>query len=361
MEVKAVLSSRRVSVAAAITRGERAHPAVYLPAERRRLADFFTLMKPRVMSLAVFTALVGLIIAPGHLDPLQGAIAILAIGAGAGAAGVLNMWYDADIDAVMARTAMRPIPRGRISRVEALVFGLLLAGSAIAVLGVAVNVVAAALLAFTIFFYIIVYTIWLKRQTPQNIVIGGAAGALPPMIGWAAVTGEVALEPFILFLIVFLWTPPHFWALSLNRTHDYARAGIPMLPVVAGRAATTRQIAIYSALLLPVSLLPCALGFAGIIYGVTALICGTILIVLALRLAWGGGTDQRAAYRLFAFSIPYLFLLFAALLADHSSDPRSSKLSSWGPGTGAQSVEAPSLPRPVPTLCSSTNFRAAEV
>jgi heme o synthase len=361
MEVKAVLRASRASLAAAVTRREYVHPTFYLPAESRRLADFFTLMKPRVMSLAVFTALAGLLIAPGHLDPLRGSIAILAIAAGAGAAGALNMWYDADIDAVMARTAMRPIPRGRVSRFEALVFGLLLAGGAVAALGLALNITAAALLAFAIFFYVVVYTIWLKRWTPQNIVIGGAAGALPPVIGWAAATGEIGLEPLILFLIIFLWTPPHFWALSLNRTHDYARAGIPMLPVVAGRAATTRQIAIYSALLLPVSLLPCALGFAGIIYGMTALICGTILIVLALRLAWGRGTDQRAAYRLFAFSIPYLFLLFAALLADHSSDPRSSKLSSWGPGTGAQSVEAPSLPRPVPTLCSSTNFRAAEV
>jgi heme o synthase len=361
MEVKAALFSSRASLAAAPARRERVNPAVYLPAERTPLADFIALMKPRVMLLAIFTAFVGLVIAPGHLDPIVGSIAVLAIAAGAGAAGVLNMWYDADIDGVMSRTAMRPIPRGRVSRDGALVFGVALGASAVVVLGLAVNIMAAALLAFAIFFYIVVYTIWLKRYTPQNIVIGGAAGALPPVIGWAAATGEIGLEPLILFLIIFLWTPPHFWALSLNRTHDYARAGIPMLPVVAGRAATTRQIAIYSALLLPVSLLPCALGFAGIIYGVTALVCGTILIVLALRLAWGRGTDQRAAYRLFAFSIPYLFLLFAALLADHSSDPRSSKLSSWAPGTGAQSVEAPSLPRPVPTLCSSINFRAAEV
>src|SRR5205823_6224226 len=208
------------------------------------------------MSLAVFTALVGLVIAPGRLDALLGSIAILAIAAGAGAAGALNMWYEADIDAVMPRTARRPIPRGRISRAEALAFGLALAGSAVAVLALVVNVQAAALLAFAIFFYVVVYTMWLKRQTPHNIVIGGAAGALPPVIGWAAATGEIGLEPLILFLIIFLWTPPHFWALSLNRADEYARAGVPMLPVVAGRAATTRQILIYSILLVPISLLP---------------------------------------------------------------------------------------------------------
>ena len=263
-------------------------------------------MKPRVMLLAVFTALVGLIIAPGDLDPLLGSIAVLAIAAGAGAAGVLNMWYDADIDAVMTRTAMRPIPRGKVSRVEALVFGLVLAGSAVAVLALAINVKAAALLAFAILFYVVVYTVWLKRHTPQNIVIGGAAGALPPVIGWAAATGEIGLEPLILFLIVFLWTPPHFWALSLNRTDEYARAGVPMLPVVAGRAATTRQILIYSALLVPTSVLPWALGFAGTIYGVTALICGAIFIVLALQLSRSSEADRRAAHRLFVFSIFYL-------------------------------------------------------
>ena len=206
-----------------------------------RLPDFVTLMKPRVMLLAVFTALVGLMIAPGHHDPLLGSVAIVAIAAGAGAAGVLNMWYDADIDAMMSRTAWRPIPRGKISRPEALVFGLVLACSAVAVLAIVTNVRAAALLAFAIFFYAVVYTICLKRSTPQNIVIGGAAGALPPVIGWVSATGEVGLEPLILFLIIFLWTPPHFWALSLNRSDEYARAGVPMLPVVAGRAATARS------------------------------------------------------------------------------------------------------------------------
>ena len=200
------------------------------------------LMKPRVMSLVVFTALVGLLVAPGRLDPLIGFVALLCITAGAGAAGVLNMWYDADIDAVMTRTAMRPIPRGRVSRTEALAFGLVLAAGSIAVLGLAVNIAAAALLAFTIFFYVVVYTMWLKRRTPQNIVIGGAAGAFPPVIGWVAANGGIGVEPLILFLIIFLWTPPHFWALSLNRAGEYSRAGIPMLPVVAGTTATKRQI-----------------------------------------------------------------------------------------------------------------------
>src|SRR5712671_6306280 len=289
-----------------------------------RFPDFITLMKPRVMLLAVFTALVGLIIAPGHLDPLLGSIAILGIAAGAGAAGVLNMWYDADIDRVMPRTARRPIPRGTVSRVEALAFGLVLAASAVAVLGLALNVFAAALLAFAIFFYVVVYTMWLKRRTPQNIVIGGASGALPPVIGWAAATGDIGLEPLILFLIIFLWTPPHFWALALNRTDEYARAGVPMLPVVAGRAATTWQILIYSVLLAPVSLLPWGLGFAGAIYCATAVISGAILIVLAIRLRGSRGVYLRAAHRLFAFSIVYLFLLFAALLADHNVN-RSSE------------------------------------
>src|SRR5262252_5676937 len=221
-----------------------------------RLPGFVALMKPRVMSLAVFTAFVGLAIAPGHLDPLLACVAIGAIAAGAGAAGVLNMWFDADIDALLARTARRPIPRGKISRAGALGFGFILARSAVAILALALNIKAAALLAFAIFFYVVVYTMWLKRQTPQNIVIGGAAGALPPVIGWAASTGEIALERFILFLIIFLWTPPRFWALSLNRSDEYARAGVPMLPVVAGRAETSRQILIYSILLFPVSLLP---------------------------------------------------------------------------------------------------------
>ena len=280
-----------------------------------RLPYFVALMKPRVMALAVFTAVVGLMIAPTRLDPLFGVIAILGIAAGAGAAGVLNMWYDADIDAVMTRTAARPIPRGVVSRREALVFGLILASIAVAALALALNLIAAALLAFAIFFYIVVYTMWLKRSTPQNIVIGGAAGALPPVIGWAAASGEITLQPLVLFLIVFLWTPPHFWALSLNRAHEYARAGIPMLPVVAGRAETTRQILIYSIVLFPISLLPWALGFAGAIYGITAALGGAMFIAHALRLVKSSEAERRPAHQLFAFSILYLFVLFAALCA----------------------------------------------
>jgi protoheme IX farnesyltransferase len=315
-------------------------PLPQLPSRSRstaRLPDFISLMKPRVMSLAVFTALVGMLIAPGHLDPLLGSVAILAIAAGAGAAGVLNMWYDADIDAVMARTARRPIPRGRISRAEALAFGLVLAGSAVAVLALALNVKAAALLAFTIFFYVVVYTVWLKRSTPQNIVIGGAAGALPPVIGWAAATGEIGLEPLILFLIVFLWTPPHFWALSLNRAEEYARAGVPMLPVVTGTAKTTQQILIYSVLLVPTSMLPWALGFAGTIYGATAAISGAMFIALALRLVRSSEADRRPAHRLFAFSIVYLFALFAALLINSSSHQRET-VPTFGHVTGSASL-----------------------
>jgi heme o synthase len=284
-----------------------------------RLPHFITLMKPRVMALAVFTALVGLMIAPTHLGPLLGVIAILANAAGAGAAGALNMWYDADIDAVMARTSMRPIPRGVVSKVEALFFGLGLAGIAVTALALATNVTAAALLACTIFFYVVVYTAWLKRSTRQNIVIGGAAGALPPVIGWAAATGAVGLEPLTLFLIIFLWTPPHFWALALNRIDDYARAGVPMLPVVAGRAATTQQILIYSGLLVLASELPWVLGFAGAIYGVIVAICGALFLLLALQLTRSIGGDRRTAHRLFVFSIFYLFVLFAALLIDHCS------------------------------------------
>ena len=278
--------------------------------------DLVALMKPRVMSLVVFTALVGLLVAPGRLDPLIGFVALLCITGGAGAAGALNMWYDADIDALMARTAMRPIPRGRVSRAEALTFGLVLAACSVAVLGFAVNIAAAALLAFTIFFYVVVYTMWLKRRTPQNIVIGGAAGAFPPVIGWVAASGGFGVEPLILFLIIFLWTPPHFWALSLNRAGEYSRAGIPMLPVVAGTAETKRQILIYCVLLVPISILPWALGFAGAIYGATAGMSGATIILLAIQLYRSDGTQKRPAPRLFAFSILYLFVLFAALLAD---------------------------------------------
>ena len=283
------------------------------------LSDFVELTKPRVMMLAVFTALVGLSIAPVRLDPLTTLAAVLAIAAGAGAAGVLNMWYDADIDAMMIRTAMRPIPRGKISQSAALVFGLVLAGFAVVVLALATNLTAAALLASTIIFYLVVYTAWLKRATRHNIVIGGAAGALPPVIGWAAATGEIGLEPLTLFLIIFLWTPPHFWALALNRTDDYARAGVPMLPVVAGRTATTRQILVYSGLLAIASELPWGLGLTGAIYGAIATICGLPFLLFAFQVNRSAGASRRAAHKLFVFSIFYLFALFAALLMDQGN------------------------------------------
>jgi protoheme IX farnesyltransferase len=303
---------------------------------RTRVSDFIALMKPRVMLLAVFTAFVGMMIAPVSLDPLLGLLAMIAIAVGAGAAGVLNMWYDADIDAVMARTARRPIPCGRISRRKALAFGLFLSCGAVLALGMATNAAAAGLLAFTIFFYVVVYTLWLKRHTPQNIVIGGAAGALPPVIGWAAATGNIGLEPIILFLIIFMWTPPHFWALSLNRADEYRRAGVPMLPVVAGRAATTRQILIFSALLVPISMLPSALGVTGPLYAAIALGCGAVFLALAWQLRRSKENDRRGPRRLFLFSISYLFLLFAALLTDGRSGQ-------WSPA-----ISAP-ISRPVPT------------
>jgi protoheme IX farnesyltransferase len=303
-----------------------------------RAPDFIALMKPRVMSLAVFTAFVGLMIAPAHLDPIPGLITMLAIAAGAGAAGALNMWYDADIDAVMSRTARRPIPSGRVSRAEALAFGLVLACGAVVLLGAASNVKAAALLAFAIFFYSVVYTVWLKRHTPQNIVIGGAAGALPPVIGWVAATGDIGLMPLILFAIIFLWTPPHFWALSLNRADEYARAGVPMLPVTSGRTATTQQILLYSALLLPVSALPWALGLAGAIYGTIAITCGAIFVVLAWRLHKSEEDDRRSAHRLFLFSVSYLSLLFAAFLVGSAGDRASLSVAAPVPLHGANAA-----------------------
>src|SRR5216683_6241791 len=242
------------------------------------VGDYVALMKPRVMSLVVFTALVGLMIAPAHIHPVIGFTALLCIAVGAGASGVLNMWYEADIDAVMTRTAGRPIPRGRITPGEALGFGMTLAGFSVVVMGLLVDPIAAALLAFTIFFYAVVYTVWLKRSTPQNIVIGGAAGAFPPIIGWAAATGSVGIEPLLLFLIIFVWTPPHFWALSLAYTEDYARARVPMLPVVAGAQETRRQTLLYSILLAPIGAAPWFLGYAGAAYGVTALVAGALMV-----------------------------------------------------------------------------------
>jgi protoheme IX farnesyltransferase len=279
--------------------------------------DYLALMKPRVMSLVVFTALVGMVISPAHIHPVIGLAALICISVGAGAAGALNMWYDADIDAVMTRTRSRPIPQGRIAPGEAFAFGITLAGFAVAVMGLLVNWLAAALLAFTIAFYVLIYTMWLKRWTSQNIVIGGAAGAVPPMIGWAAATGGISLEPCLLFLIVFLWTPPHFWALSLTRVDDYSRAGLPMLPVVAGMEATKRQILLYCIVLAAVAAVPWLLGYAGAVYGATTLIAGALMIMLALRLrSEREGKRGRAAQRLFGFSILYLFIVFAALLIE---------------------------------------------
>lgn len=285
---------------------------------REQLRDYVALLKPRVMSLVVFTGLAGLLVAPGTLHPLLAAVAVLCIAVGAGAAGAINMWYDRDIDAIMARTRGRPIVQGRVQASEALAFGVILSLFSVMLMGLAVNWVAAALLAIANLFYVFVYTIWLKRRTPQNIVIGGAAGAFPPMIGWAAVTGSVAPESLLLFALIFFWTPPHFWALALYRCGDYARAGVPMLPVVAGEAATKRQILLYSLILLPLAPAPALLGIAGPLYGAAALLLGLLFLLCALavlRAPAGAGTD-RAAKRLFGFSILYLFLLFALLILD---------------------------------------------
>ena len=278
--------------------------------------DFFALLKPRVMSLVVFTAFVGLVAAPVTINPLLAVIAILSIAIGAGASGALNMWYDADIDAVMTRTASRPVPSGRIQPHEALSFGLVLSVLSVMTLGVLVNWLSATLLAFTIFFYAVVYTMWLKRSTPQNIVIGGAAGAFPPMIGWAATTGSVSLEPVLLFLIIFFWTPPHFWALAIYKKSDYGRAGVPMLPNVAGDTHTRLQILLYTLVLVPLGAAPWALGFAGPIYGVVSGITGAIMLLLAVQVFREPSPAERACRNMFAFSILYLFLLYAVLLVE---------------------------------------------
>ena len=283
------------------------------------VGDFIALMKPRVMSLVVFTALVGMVAAPGSIHPVLAGIALLMIAVGAGASGALNMWYDADIDRHMARTAARPIPRGRVSASEALSFGVVLSIGSTLTLGLLVNWVAGALLALTIAFYIFVYTMWLKRRTPQNIVIGGAAGAFPPMIGWAAVTGTVSVESFILFLIIFMWTPPHFWALALYRCRDYERVGVPMLPVVAGGDETRRQILIYSLLLVPVAISPAFIGLGGVVYGAVASLMGAGFLWFAYRVYCirDGRDGDKAAKQLFGYSIFYLFVLFAVLLGEH--------------------------------------------
>jgi protoheme IX farnesyltransferase len=279
--------------------------------------DYFALLKPRVMSLVVFTALVGMASAPVGLHPVLGFISLLAVAVGAGASGALNMWYDRDIDLLMQRTRRRPVPAGRIAPEEALAFGLVLAVFSAAVLGLAANWLAATLLAFTIFFYAVIYTIWLKRWTAQNIVIGGAAGALPPVIGWAAVTGGLSLEPLLLFLVIFVWTPPHFWALALFTQGDYQRAGIPMMPNVAGVESTRRQILIYALALAPAGALPWLFGHAGLLYGAAALALGAEFVRRAIVLLRRGEADNnRAAKSLFGFSILYVFALFAARLAE---------------------------------------------
>ncbi len=280
--------------------------------------DFFALLKPRVMSLVVFTAFVGLVAAPVAINPLLAIIAILAIAIGAGASGALNMWYDADIDAVMTRTASRPVPSGRVLPGEALVFGLVLSALSVMTLGVLVNWLSASLLAFTIFFYAVVYTMWLKRWTPQNIVIGGAAGAIPPVIGWAAATGAVSLESVILFLIIFLWTPPHFWALALFKSGDYQRAGIPMMPNVAGEASTRRQILAYALVLAPIGVLPWLMGYTSAAYGVIAALLGLGFVVYSWQVFTMPDSDRvmKPAKALFGYSLLYLFAIFATYLAD---------------------------------------------
>jgi protoheme IX farnesyltransferase len=295
----------------------RPSAAVRLTAPAASVADYIELLKPRVMSLVVFTGVVGLVLAPGHLHPVLAVVAVLCIAIGAGAAGAINMWYDHDIDAVMRRTAGRPLPAGRMMPGEALGFGIVLAAGAVLLMGLAVNAVAAELLVLTIGFYVFVYTIWLKRRTPHNIVIGGAAGAFPPMIGWAAVTGDIGWGAIALFAIIFFWTPPHFWALSLYRAGDYAAAGVPMLPVVAGPRETKRQMLLYTLVLWPISLAPWLLGIACEFYAAGALALSALFTASAI-LVWRNGTE-RSARRMFAFSLLYLFLVFSLLLLDHTA------------------------------------------
>jgi protoheme IX farnesyltransferase len=282
-------------------------------------AEYWTLLKPRVMSLVVWTALAGLLVAPTRVHPVIALASLLAIAAGAGAAGALNMWWDADIDALMARTRLRPIPAGLIDSRQALFFGLTLALIAVLTLAVAANLVAAALLAFTIFFYVVIYTIWLKRSTPQNIVIGGAAGALPPVVGYAAATGSVTLDSLILFAIIFMWTPPHFWALALVKRGDYARAGVPMMPNAKGADRTRLEILVYTLALAPLGVLPWTMGLGGALYGVIAIVAGLGMALMAWRVfrIREGAAANKAAMQLFAFSILYLFLLFSALIVEH--------------------------------------------
>ena len=278
------------------------------------VSHFWSLLKPRVMSLVVFTGFAGMYVAPGSLHPLLFAIALFAIAAGAGASGAINQWYDRDIDAVMSRTKSRPIPAGFMAPAEALTLGLVVSALSVLLLGLATNWLAASLLAFTIFFYAVVYTVWLKRRTPQNIVIGGAAGAFPPMIGWTAVTGTLSIEPLLLFAIIFMWTPPHFWALALVKNEDYTRAKIPMLPVVSGAVETRRQIVIYAVLMAPLAVVPSFIGMTSLAYGVATGLAGAVFVGLSLKL-WANGSD-KTAMQLFGYSILYLFLVFLGLVID---------------------------------------------
>ena len=286
------------------------------PAEWR---DFFALTKPRVMSLVIFTGLCGLLAAPGTINPILGFTAVLCIALGAGGAAALNQWWEADIDAGMKRTAARPLPAGRMNRTDARDFGVLIAAASVMMMGLALNWLAAAILAFSVFYYAVIYTVWLKPRTPQNIVIGGGAGAFPPLIGWVAVTGDITLMPVLLFLIIFMWTPPHFWALALFVKTDYANVGIPMMPVVRGETSTRRQILAYAVLLVPVADAPWFIGGTAYVYGVASLALSLAFLALSVPVAFrqtGANDTMKPEKRLFAFSIIYLFALFAALVAD---------------------------------------------
>ncbi len=292
----------------------QAEPHVTVADTPATVGEFFQLMKPRVMSLVIFTGFAGMFLAPGQMHPILAAVALFAIAAGAGASGAINQWYDRDIDAVMSRTRNRPIPAGRVVPAEALALGIVISFLSVLLLSLTSNLLAGGLLAFTIFFYAVIYTVWLKRSTAQNIVIGGAAGALPPMVGWAAVTGSISIESIALFALIFVWTPPHFWALALVKNDDYKQAGVPMLPVVAGAAETRKQILIYALILAPTGLAPYALSMTTLLYPAIAAVMGIVFVGLAVSLY--RKPSDAAAWKLFKFSIFYLFILFAALIAD---------------------------------------------
>jgi protoheme IX farnesyltransferase len=300
-----------VSKPLTLTAEQQSSSTDYSVGEPASVSDFWQLLKPRVMSLVVFTGFIGLLLAPGSIHPVLGVTAIMCIAVGAGASGALNMWFDADIDAKMKRTEDRPIPAGRMERGEALGFGATLSVASVSIMGLVVNWTSAALLALTIFYYVVIYSMWLKRRTPHNIVIGGAAGAFPPVIGWAAVTGSVSIEALVLFALIFFWTPPHFWALALFTREDYEKAGVPMLPVVSGEAETRKQIFLYSLFLAPLGLAPFFMGLAGLTYAAVAGTLGAVFLVAAYRVL--KTTGYAEARQLFKFSIFYLFALFATL------------------------------------------------